>query len=96
MILLAIVSWLGGAVLAQRFRIMILIPAAAPLIVAATAVGVVQADSVRWILAMAGAACVSMQVGYVIGLGIRHFLEVPLAQRPEAFRPDAPGRHSRH
>jgi hypothetical protein len=96
MILLVIISWLTGAVLAQRFKIMILIPAVAPVIGAATAMGVAQAHPVWWILVMAGAACASMQVGYFLGLSIRHFLEAPLAQRPAPFRPDASARHSLH
>jgi hypothetical protein len=96
MLLLAIVGTLVGAVLAQRFKIMILIPATTLLIGAAITAGILQGHPVWRILLLAGSACISTQMGYVAGLGIRHFLEVVLAQRPATFRPDAPAHHSAH
>jgi len=96
MILLAIVSALVGAVLAQRFKIMILIPVTPPLIGAAIAAGIVQGHPVSRILLMAGSACISIQVGYLVGLGLRHFLEAAPAQMPATLRPDAPTRHPLH
>ena len=70
--LLAMISLLVGAVLAQRFKIMILIPAIGIMLVAAVGAGVAQAHTVWWTILMIAAAGASMQVGYVIGLGIRH------------------------
>ena len=93
----AIFSALTGAVLAQRFKIMILIPATASIIGATTVAGVVHADPFWWILLMAAAASAGTQLGYIFGLGIRHFFEAPLAQRPARLRPNGPAtRHSVH
>ena len=86
MLLLAMISLLVGAVLAQRFKIMILIPAIGIMLVAAVGAGVTQAHIVWWTILMIAAAGASMQVGYVIGLGIRHILEAP-TERAEAFGP---------
>jgi hypothetical protein len=96
MLFVAIASTLIGAVLAQRFKIMILIPVMALVIGAVIATGFIEANSTWRILLTAGAACLSSQAGYVIGLAIRHFLEAPLDQRPATFRPDASARHSVH
>jgi hypothetical protein len=85
MLLLAMISLLVGAVLAQRFKIMILIPAIGIMLVAAVGAGVTQAHIVWWTILMIAAAGASMQVGYVIGLGIRHILEAP-TERAEAIR----------
>ncbi len=85
MLLLAMISLLVGAVLAQRFKIMILIPATGIMLVAAVGAGGAQAHTVWWTILMIAAAGVSMQVGYVIGLGIRHILEAP-TERAEAIR----------
>ena len=71
MLLLAMISLLVGAVLAQRFKIMILIPATGIMLVAAVGAGVAQAHTVWWTILMIAAAGASMQVGYIIGLGIR-------------------------
>jgi membrane protein DedA with SNARE-associated domain len=82
MLSLAIVGTLLGAVLAQRFKIMILIPASAPLIGATIIVGIIDAHPAWRILLMTGAACISTQAGYLIGLRIRRFLEDPSAEKP--------------
>jgi ABC-type transporter Mla maintaining outer membrane lipid asymmetry permease subunit MlaE len=92
MLLLAMISLLVGAVLAQRFKIMILIPATEIMLVAAVGAGVAQAHAVWWTILTIAAAGASMQLGYVIGLGILHILEAPTV-RAEAFRPGTSGRH---
>lgn len=68
MLLLATISLLVGAVLAQRFKIMILIPATGIMLVVAVGAGVAQAHTVWWTILMIAAAGASMQVGYIIGL----------------------------
>ena len=90
MLLLAMISLLVGAVLAQRFKIMILIPATGIMLVAAVGAGGAQAHTVWWTILMIAAAGASMQVGYVIGLGIRHILEA--TERAEAIRPGTSAR----
>ncbi len=96
MLLLAIVGTLLGAVLAQRFKIMILIPAATPLMGVAITAGLVQGDPAWYILLKVASGCMSIQIGYFVGLGIRHLLEAAPAQGPAAFRPDPAAHHSVH
>jgi membrane protein DedA with SNARE-associated domain len=81
MMMLAIVSLLTGALLAQRFKILILIPATVIVLLVAVGTGVVQAHTTWWIMLMAAAASTSMQVGYAIGISIRHVLDAPVAER---------------
>ena len=92
MIFLATMSWLTGAVLAQRFKVRIMIPATAMVLVTAAAIGVAQARTAWDSVLLAAAACASMQVGYMIGLVVRQLLETSFAQRPDAFRPNASAR----
>ena len=54
MLLLAMISLLVGAVLAQRFKIMILIPATGIMLVAAVGAGGAQAHTVWWTQPAAG------------------------------------------
>jgi membrane protein DedA with SNARE-associated domain len=93
MILLGIISVLIGAVLAQRFKIMVLVPATATMLIAAVAAGLAQAHTGWWVVLAAAIVGTSMQVGYIVGLGIRHVLEAPWADRPQPFRPSASARH---
>ena len=74
MMILLMVSLLVGAVLGQRFKVLVLIPATAIVLVLAVATGVTQAQTVWSIILMAAAAATSMQIGYLIGIGIRHVL----------------------
>ena len=92
MIMFAMISLLVGAVLAQRFRIMIVIPATGIMVVVALGAGVAQGYTVWWTISMIAAAGASMQVGYIIGLGIRHVLEAP-GESTQAFRPGTSARH---
>ena len=77
MVMLSIISVLFGAVLAQRFKVFILIPATGIVFLAAIGAGVAQAYSVWWSILTIAAAGASLQVGYVIGLGMLHVLEAP-------------------
>jgi hypothetical protein len=96
MLLLTIISALVGATLALRFKIIILIPAIMPLIGVVVVAGIVQSEPVWQMLLTICAACMSIQMGYILGLGIRRFLEAHLAQRPATFRPDASAHRSIH
>lgn len=83
MILLAMVSLLVGALLAQRFRIMVLVPATTIMLGAVVGTGVAHAHTVWWMILMVGTAATSMQVGYlVVGSGVRHVLAGVLSSRP--------------
>jgi len=89
MIWLAIIGLLVGAVLAQRFKIMVLVPATAMALAAAASTGLVQVHSAGWTISIAAAGIASLQIGYFIGLGIRHVIEAPVSEAPRSFRPSA-------
>lgn len=86
MVMLLMISGLIGAVLAQRFKVFILIPATGIIFLAAMGAAAAQAYSVWWSLVTIAAGGASLQLGYVIGLGMRHVLEAPrqdvVAPRP--------------
>jgi hypothetical protein len=79
MIWLSIVSLSVGALLAQRFRIIVLVPATLTVLVIAIGAGVAQASSAWLIVGMIAAASVSIQVGYFVGMLIQHGLIALLA-----------------
>lgn len=82
MILLAVVSLLVGALLAQRFRVMVLIPATAIVLCIAFGTGVTHAHTAWSMISMVGAAAASMQVGYIIiGSAVRHLLSGVFSSR---------------
>ena len=74
MMIISVVSLLVGAVLGQRFKVLVLMPATAIVLVLAAATGVTQGQTAWSIVLMAAAAATSMQIGYLIGIGIRHVL----------------------
>ena len=85
MIWLSIVSLSVGALLAQRFRIIELVPATLAVLVIAIGAGVAQASSAWLIAGMIAAASVSMQVGYFVGMLRQHFLGALIASRSSPF-----------
>ena len=85
MIWLSIVSLLVGALLAQRFKIIVLVPATLTVLVIAVGAGAAQAGSAWWIVGMIAAASVSMQAGYFVGMLFQHFLVALWASRSSAF-----------
>ncbi len=64
-----IVCLLAGLLLGQRFKVLVLIPAA--LVAIAFAFAAAQS---HWPIALAAAATVSLQVGYLLGLVVRYIL----------------------
>ena len=85
MIWLSIVSLSVGALLAQRFRIIVLVPATLAVLVIAIGAGVAQANSAWLIVGMIAAASVCIQAGYFVGMLIQHGLSVLLASGSSAF-----------
>jgi hypothetical protein len=82
MILLATVGLVVGALLAQRFRVMVLFPATAVVLLGGIATGVAQAHTAWSFVLLAGTAVISMQIGYlVVGTAIRHVVAGALASR---------------
>jgi hypothetical protein len=84
MMMVLLVCLLVGAVLGQRFKVFILIPAMLPAFAFATIVAAVQGATVRHILATVFIAATSLQIGYLAGIGLRHFTA---AERASRLRP---------
>jgi hypothetical protein len=91
MIFLAIPSLLVGAVLAQRFKVMILLPATAMVVVLAAGTGFVHSYTIGWTILLAAAGGASMQVGYLFGLGLWYLQEARSTESPQV---SASARHS--
>ena len=72
MMTLATISLLVGMVLGQRFKVMVLLPTIAIALVLAIGAGLARVDTVCWIVVMAAATATSLQIGYLVGIGIRH------------------------
>ena len=85
MIWLSIVSLSVGALLAQRFKIIVLVPATLTVLVTPIGAGVAQASSAWFIIGMIAAASVSIQVGYFVGMLIQHGLSALLASGSSPF-----------
>jgi hypothetical protein len=83
---LSTVSFLVGAALAQRYTIMILLPAVLTL---AVGIGVTNAYTFWSIVVTAATAATSMQIGYLIGMSV-HGLLAAASSRPA---PSTSGRH---
>jgi hypothetical protein len=90
---LGILSLLVGAVLAQRFKVMVLLPATVMVIMAAAGIGLTQ-SSIGSTMLIAAAGGLSMQVGYLFGIGLRYLLETRSTESPQPVRASASARHS--
>ena len=82
MIWLSMVSLSVGALLAQHFRIIVLVPATFTVLIIAIGAGAAQASSAWLIVGMIAAASVSMQAGYLLGMLFQHLQGVLLASTP--------------
>ena len=94
MISLGILSLLVGAVLAQRFKVMILLPATVMVIVAAGGIGLTQSYTIGSTMLTVAAGGLSTQVGYLFGLGLRYLLEARSTENLQPARASASARHS--
>jgi hypothetical protein len=91
---LGILSLLVGAVLAQRFKVMVLLPATVMVIMAAAGIGLTQFCTIGSTMLIATAGGLSMQVGYLFGIGLRYLLETRSTESPQPVRASASARHS--
>jgi hypothetical protein len=97
MIWLSIVSLSIGGLLAQRFKIIALVPATVAVLVIAIGAGVAQASSAWLIVGMIAAASVSIQAGYFVGMLVRHGLGAFLASsRSSPFSHSTSARNTMH
>ena len=92
MIFMAIPSLLVGAVLAQRFKVLVLLPATLMVLMAAAGIGLAQSYTIGATVLLAAAGSASMQAGYLFGLGLRYLLEGRSVESPQSFGASAPAR----
>jgi hypothetical protein len=85
MVWLSIVSLTAGALLAHRFKIIVLVPATLVVALLAVGAGLVQTRGVWSILLMIAAASVGLQTGYFAGLLIQCGLGFRLARGSSSF-----------
>ena len=88
-LVLSTVSFMVGAALAQRFKIMVLVPAVATVLTVAVGIGATNAYTAWSIVVTAVIAATSMQVGYLIGMSIHGLL----AGASSRSAPSTPVRH---
>jgi hypothetical protein len=98
MMTFAVISLLVGMELGQRFKVMVLMPTIAIALVLAIGAGIARADTIWWIVLVAATLVTSLQIGYLIGIGIPHILVVARANRSPAasLTGSAPARRPPH
>ena len=84
MLLLGIFTLLAGMVLGQRFKVLTLVPAGLLILLFAISAGAALGETSWQIGLNAVIAIVCIQLGYLFGLGIRHFLLISRARRLRA------------
>jgi hypothetical protein len=85
MIWLPIVSLAVGALLAQRFKIIVLVPATLLVVIVVIGAGVAQGNTVWLIILKIVLATVSTQAGYLVGMLLQHRLGALLAGRSSSL-----------
>ena len=71
MIATSMISFLFGAVLGQRFTVLVLIPA---MVVVAVGAAITHPQASWWIVALAAVAAVCLQCGYFVGIILRQLV----------------------
>ena len=94
MIFLAIPSLLVGAVLAQRFKVLVLLPSTAIVFMAAAIIGLMQSLAIGSTMLVAAAGSASMQAGYLFGLGLRYLLEARSTESSQSVGASASARRA--
>lgn len=74
MMSLSLISFLFGAALGQRFKVLVLVPAMAIVMMLSIGAGIMNAQKPWWIVLIVVTASTCLQFGYFVGIGIRHFL----------------------
>jgi len=83
MIWLSIVSLLAGALLAHRFKFIVLVPATAVVVLVACGAGLAQTKG--FVLLTIAVASAGVQIGYFVGMMIQHGLFTLLVRRSSSF-----------
>jgi hypothetical protein len=98
MLLFAILSLLVGMVFGQRFKIMILAPAISLTLLLAIGASIARAE-VPWMVGLTTAVAIAcLQIGYLLGIAIRHLIVAARASRRRAasFAVSLTARRSAH
>lgn len=74
MISAAIVSFLFGAALGLRFKVIVVVPATAIFMVLFIGFGITHHQTAWWIVGMTACAALCLQFGYFAGIVVMHFL----------------------
>jgi hypothetical protein len=93
-ILLAIVCLVAGALLARRFKVIVLVPSTLLAVLVAIGAGLPQTLGIGQILSMIAVASVCIQTGYFVGMLIQNGLEALLASRSSSFSDPTSARDS--
>jgi hypothetical protein len=86
MIWLSTVSLAAGGLLAQRFKIIVLVPATFVVVVIAVVVGTAQTSGVWSTILMMATTSVGLQIGYFLGMFMQYALGALLARRSTVLR----------
>jgi len=93
-----LISLLAGMVLGQRFKVLAVVPATAALSLMATGFGVAHSEGLGRTVLLAALAVASLQIGYLLGVGIRYALAATRASglQTASLRGSEPVRHIAH
>ena len=95
MITVSTISFLIGAMLGQRFRVVVLIPAAVIVLGLLAATGFFNAQTAWFTVLVTATTVTCLQVGYFTGIGIRLVLAAGLSRSSSTLDPaHAPARHA--
>lgn len=93
MLAISMICLLLGAVLGQRFTVLVLVPAMAIVMVVSVWAGWTHPHSAWWIVKMAGAAAICLQCGYFAGITSRHFVDAMRSRRSSGLAGAEAQRH---
>jgi hypothetical protein len=94
--LLAILMFLVGMALAQRFTVFVLVPAVLLAIVIAVGIGIARSQTLGMTALLTVAAVACLQIGYLLGLGVLQLTAAGRAKRqpPGSFADSSPARRT--
>jgi hypothetical protein len=85
MITISMISFLAGVALGQRFKVMVLMPAIAIVLVLALGSGVTHAQTAWSIILTSVLAAVCLQIGYLTGIFVHHVHVAALSRRSSSL-----------
>jgi hypothetical protein len=95
MIIISMISFLAGVALGQRFKVMVLMPGIAIVLVLTVGSGVTHVQTAWSIILAAVLAAVCLQIGYLTGLFVHHVRVAALSRRSSSLNsPKTTARHA--